>query len=91
MATNHQGWTFPRLVIAKRLSKGEAHLRVLRLELNMSAGSLTHCLAAMVTLGWVADRWDTPEVGKQGGARHYHRLTELGRIELERVLTELSA
>ncbi len=48
---------------------------------GLAAGTLYPILARLVAAGWVADRWEDPEVGRGVGRppRRYYRLTTRGR------------
>lgn len=68
-------------VLAALLDRPEAWGFELSRETGLKAGTIYPILARLVAAGWVADRWEEPEVGQGSGRppRRYYRLTTTGR------------
>jgi PadR family transcriptional regulator, regulatory protein PadR len=52
---------------------------------NMSEGTLYPALKRLESKDWIESYWENPEVGSR---RKYYRITEDGKMELERKLNE---
>jgi PadR family transcriptional regulator, regulatory protein PadR len=68
-------------VLAALLDRDEAWGFELSRATGLQAGTMYPILARLQAAGWVSDRWEDPELGRDTGRppRRYYRLTTTGR------------
>jgi DNA-binding PadR family transcriptional regulator len=80
-------------VLAALLDREEAWGFELSRATGLKAGTIYPILARLQAAGWIEDRWEDPERGRDEGRppRRYHRLTTAGRARAVHATTPAPA